>query len=213
VKILHVIHSVNPRGGGPIEGIRQLAPALAAQGVAMEVMSLDAPDAPLDTRFSRSVAHHRPLPFGYGYTPAGRSLAETKSSRYDAVIVNGLWQYAGFAVWRALRGTATPYYVYPHGMLDPWFKRRYPLKHLKKWLYWPWAEYRVLRDATAVLFTSEEEKARGPQIVPALSVPRTGHRLRHRRAPGRPLPATRPVPGAASRIEGKAVDSFPGPHP
>jgi glycosyltransferase involved in cell wall biosynthesis len=43
-------------------------------------------------------------------------------------------------------------------MLDPWFKKRYPLKHLKKWLYWPWAEYRVLRDAQAVLFTSEEER-------------------------------------------------------
>ena len=43
-------------------------------------------------------------------------------------------------------------------MLDPWFKRRYPLKHLKKLLYWPWAEYRVLRDADAVFFTSEEER-------------------------------------------------------
>ena len=43
-------------------------------------------------------------------------------------------------------------------MLDPWFKTTYPLKHLKKMLYWPWAEYRVLRDAKAVLFTSEEER-------------------------------------------------------
>src|SRR5438105_6162023 len=43
-------------------------------------------------------------------------------------------------------------------MLDPWFNRTYPLKHLKKLLYWPWAEYRVLRDAAAVLFTSEEER-------------------------------------------------------
>src|SRR5262249_9426438 len=42
--------------------------------------------------------------------------------------------------------------------LDPWFKREYPLKHLKKLMYWPWAEYRVLRDARAVLFTSEDEK-------------------------------------------------------
>jgi glycosyltransferase involved in cell wall biosynthesis len=48
--------------------------------------------------------------------------------------------------------------VFTHGMLDPWFKRAYPLKHLKKWLFWPWAEYRVLRDATHVLFTCEEEK-------------------------------------------------------
>src|SRR5207237_3258969 len=31
-------------------------------------------------------------------------------------------------------------------------------KHLKKWLCWPWAEYRVLRDAAAVIFTSEEER-------------------------------------------------------
>jgi glycosyltransferase involved in cell wall biosynthesis len=43
-------------------------------------------------------------------------------------------------------------------MLDPWFKRTYPLKHLKKWLYWPWAEYRALRDAAAVLFTCDEER-------------------------------------------------------
>ena len=42
--------------------------------------------------------------------------------------------------------------------MDPWFKRTYPLKHLKKWLYWPWAEYRALRDARAVLFTCEEER-------------------------------------------------------
>ena len=43
-------------------------------------------------------------------------------------------------------------------MLDPWFKRTYPRKHLKKWLYWPWAEYRLLREARAVLFTCEEER-------------------------------------------------------
>jgi glycosyltransferase involved in cell wall biosynthesis len=43
-------------------------------------------------------------------------------------------------------------------MLDPWFNRTYPLKRLKKMLYWPWGEYRVLRDASAVLFTSEEER-------------------------------------------------------
>ena len=43
-------------------------------------------------------------------------------------------------------------------MLDPWFKRTYPIKHIKKWTYWPWADYRVLRDAKAVLFTTEQER-------------------------------------------------------
>jgi glycosyltransferase involved in cell wall biosynthesis len=81
-----------------------------------------------------------------------------QASRFDAVIVNGLWQYHGIAAHRALRHTGTPYFVFTHGMLDPWFRRTYPLKHLKKWCYWPWAEYRVLRDASAVLFTCEEER-------------------------------------------------------
>jgi glycosyltransferase involved in cell wall biosynthesis len=42
-------------------------------------------------------------------------------------------------------------------MLDPWFKETYPVKHLKKSLFWP-VQHQVLRDACAVLFTTEEER-------------------------------------------------------
>jgi glycosyltransferase involved in cell wall biosynthesis len=45
-------------------------------------------------------------------------------------------------------------------MLDPWFNERYPLKHLKKAVFWPWTEYRLLRDARATIFTCEIEKSR-----------------------------------------------------
>ena len=157
MKILHVIHSVDPRGGGPIEGIRQLVPALAAHGIATEVMSLDAPGSPGTAEFPAPLYPTGPSRFGYGYNSRAAEWLKENRTKFDAVIVNGLWQYTGFAVWRALHGTSTPYYVYPHGMLDPWFKRTYPLKHLKKWLYWPWGEYRVLRDAASVLFTCKEE--------------------------------------------------------
>ncbi len=43
-------------------------------------------------------------------------------------------------------------------MLDPWFKRQYPLKHVKKWLFWPWSTYWLLRNATGVFFTTEQER-------------------------------------------------------
>ncbi len=64
-------------------------------------------------------------------------------------------------------------------MLDPWFKRTYPLKHLKKLLYWPWAEYRVLRDAAAVLFTSEEERRLARESFSLYQLQRNRRQLRH----------------------------------
>ncbi len=43
-------------------------------------------------------------------------------------------------------------------MLDPWFKRTYPLKHLKKQAYWLLGQHRALRDASAALYACEEER-------------------------------------------------------
>lgn len=159
MKFLHLISSVNPAGGGPIEGALQLHRALVAQGHAGDFASLDAPDAPWAQDFAAPLHALGPGKGRFGYSPRLLPWLQANAGRFDAVIVNGLWQYTGLAAWRALAGaSATPYFVFPHGMLDPWFKRRYPLKHLKKWLYWPWAEYRVLRDARRVLFTCEEER-------------------------------------------------------
>jgi len=47
-------------------------------------------------------------------------------------------------------------------MLDPWFKQAYPAKHRKKALYWVAIERRLLRDATAVIFTSSVEAELAP---------------------------------------------------
>jgi len=158
MKILRSIHTVNPALGGPIESVKQSSVHLAGRGHVVEIISLDAPDDPWVRDFPAPVHALGPGRGSYGYTPRFPLWIADRHTDYDAVIVQGLWQYSSFGVWRALRGTETPYFVFPHGMLDPWFKRTYPLKHLKKLLYWPWAEYRVLRDATAVLFTSEEER-------------------------------------------------------
>jgi glycosyltransferase involved in cell wall biosynthesis len=132
--------------------------ALARRGNHVEIASLDAPDSPWAREFPVTVHALGPGRGSYGYAPRFVPWVKDRQSGYDAVIVHGLWQFTSFGVWRALRGSGTPYFVFPHGMLDPWFNRNYPLKHLKKILYWPWAEYRVLRDAAAVLFTSDAER-------------------------------------------------------
>lgn len=157
-RILHCISSVNPVGGGPIEGVKQLSGVNLRQGHSVEVVSLDDPASPYLKSFPLKCHAMGPGISSYAYSSRIVPWLKANHHNYDAVIVNGIWQYHSFAAWRALQGTKTPYFVYTHGMMDPWFKRTYPLKHLKKWLYWPWGEYRVLRDATAVLFTCEEER-------------------------------------------------------
>ena len=158
MKVLQIINSVDPAGGGVVEAVNQLGLTMMSMGHRVEIASLDALDAPFLTRSPLPVYALGPASFGYGYSAKLVPWLRANRSQYDAVVVNGLWQFHSFAAWRALRNSHTPYVVYPHGMLDPWFKKEYPLKHLKKWLYWPWAEYRVLRDAQAVLFTCEEER-------------------------------------------------------
>ena len=158
MKILHLLATLDPRAGGPIEGVRQSGVEMASLGHQVEVVSLDAPDAPFIAAFPLPVHALGPARGNYGYTSRLVPWLREHAPRYDAVIVNGLWQYHSFGAWRALSDLGVRYYVFAHGMLDPWFKHAYPLKHLKKWLYWPWGEYRVLRDARAVLFTTEEER-------------------------------------------------------
>ncbi len=158
MRILHVISSVNPAGGGPIEGINQLGTSLRSAGHEVEVASLDSPEEPFLKQSALPVYPLGPTRLGYAFNARFIPWLRTSRGRYDVVIVNGLWQFHSFATWCALRNSSTPYVVFTHGMLDPWFRKKYPLKHLKKWMYWPWAEYRVLRDAQAVLFTCEEER-------------------------------------------------------
>lgn len=164
MRVLQVISSVNPSGGGPIEAIKQLGQELLHQGYVVEVACLDAPDSSWLNTFPFKIYALGPGVSSYRHSKHFVPWLRQNAANYDVVIVNGIWQYSSFGVWLALRslrkqGLKTPpYFVFTHGMLDPWFKRTYPLKHLKKWLYWPWAEYRVLRDAQAVLFTCEEER-------------------------------------------------------
>jgi glycosyltransferase involved in cell wall biosynthesis len=149
---------VNPAGGGPVEGVKQLGATMVSMGHRVEIASLDPPDAPFVQQSVLPVHALGPTSSNYGFSAKLVPWLCANRAQYDAIVVNGLWQFHSFGAWRALRNSDTPYVLYTHGMLDPWFKKQYPLKHLKKWMYWPWAEYRVLRDAQAVLFTCEEER-------------------------------------------------------
>jgi glycosyltransferase involved in cell wall biosynthesis len=158
MRILEIISSIDPAGGGPIEGVKQLAAVNTANGHRIEVASLDAPGSPYIRSFPLPVHALGPGFLRYSYSSRLVPWLRRNAPQFDAVVINGVWQYSSFGAWRALHGGPVPYVIFTHGQLDPWFKSEYPVKHLKKRLYWPWAGYCVLRDARAVLFTCIEEK-------------------------------------------------------
>ncbi|WP_230973890.1 glycosyltransferase [Burkholderia pseudomultivorans] len=159
LRLLHVISSVDATGGGPIEGVTRLAAQLKLLGHSIDIACLDDDErnAPRNGPFGRVVR----LGKGkgkYGFNPKLTRWLEAHASEYDAVVVNGLWQFHGAAVRAALRHRPVPYFVYSHGMLDPWFNKAYPVKYLKKLLYWLVIERRVVNHAKSIVFTSETER-------------------------------------------------------
>src|SRR5215212_2255575 len=167
MRILRCIRSLDPALGGPQEAVRQSCLGLGGMGHSVEIICLDEPDAPWirdypakvyalgPTRMTFRAVSSEP----YQLSRKFMRWMRTYAGKYDAIIVDQLWQFTDFATWFVLRKDTIPYFIYPHGTLDPWYKNRFPAKHVKKWLYWLLIEYRVLRDARAVLYTSEQEKA------------------------------------------------------
>ena len=175
LKILHVIATADPRSGGPIEGIVRSSAVLAKLGHSREIVTFDHPSDPWVMNFPVKV-----FPLGhltderrkrwnwlpwvhYGYTPKMVLWLKAHAAEYDVVIVNGLWNYSGAAVRKALASSEVPYFVFTHGMLDPWFRRQYPIKTILKQISWWFNEGPLLAKARGVLFTTDEERvlARG----------------------------------------------------
>lgn len=157
MRILHITETLDPAMGGPAQSVRVLM-SYASIGYVGEAVTLDDPQSPWLKDIGFPVHALGPATSAYAYSSKLVPWIKANRHRFDGAVVNGLWRYCGVAARRALSGTSTPYLVFTHGMLDPYFKRAFPLKHLKKWPYWLLAEYWTLRSAYRVLFTSEAEK-------------------------------------------------------
>jgi glycosyltransferase involved in cell wall biosynthesis len=158
MRILKTVHSLDPAAGGVATAVDALTRAELELGHHVEVACLDNPTSPWLAGRPYPVHAFQPSFLrSYGWCPALARWLREKLHSFDAVTVEGLWQYHGSAVHRTATIAKVPYVVYPHGMLDPWFKHAYPGKHLKKNVYWKLGGHRILRDAQAVAFTTEEE--------------------------------------------------------
>ncbi len=162
MRILDIICTTDSESGGPIEAVTRISQVLTTDGHASTVVSLETQEtaARRDYRGKVVVAGVGRGIGRYRFNHALDRWLRAHADEFDVAIVHGVWNYSSLGTWRALRRHRLPYFVFTHGMLDPWFREHYPIKHWAKQAYWSLFEGRVLRDARAVLFTCEEERAR-----------------------------------------------------
>lgn len=165
MRILQVIASMNPKHGGVCQGIRNTVPELQKMGVESEVVCLDDPNSDYlgqDAFAIHALGKSKKL---WGYHKDLIPWLLSNFSKYDVVVVNGLWLYQSHAAIKAMlayrktHDVSPKVYVMTHGMLDPYFQtaKDRKLKALRNKLYWKVLENKVVNEADGILFTCEEE--------------------------------------------------------
>lgn len=152
--------SIEARSGGPAEAIKRLATEVRLGGHTVDVVCLDSPqhaDTSDDAAFDRVIrlGHHAGK---YSFSFRLVRWLMHYGRQYDAIVVDGIWQFHSAAAVISLRPQGVPYFVIPHGMLDPYFNVGRPLKYAKKLIYWLLLERHVIGNAQGVLFTADSER-------------------------------------------------------
>ena len=127
VAFRHLVHSLNPNEGGVSSSVFSLNHALNELGVS-------------------SGLYDKP-----------KSIDARKCTTKTLNVVHGLWHWPSRLALKKKNKDKTPYIIFPHGMLDPWFKKTYPFKHFKKQIYWFLKEGIAIRNANFLCFTTHEE--------------------------------------------------------
>jgi len=167
MRILHVIASMDPKYGGPAQGIRNLDLGKNDIEIIREVVCFDDTNSPYLTSDTFKVHALGKGKGVWNYSPHLIPWLYKNIEKFDVVIINGLWQYYSYATWKAITDIKRKFpdnrmprfLVMPHGMLDPYFQRasNRKVKALRNWLYWKAIEKNVVNDCDGLLFTCQTE--------------------------------------------------------
>ena len=166
MKLLHIIPTMNPKYGGPSQGIRNYEYGLKGLDVKRTIVCFDNPE---DIKFWENGDL---IIYGLGgrskqwqYNNKFSNWIKENIAAYDVVIINGLWLYHSYQTIKTIKilkqnkQFVPKVYIMPHGMLDPWFQNTQTrlFKSMRNEVYWRLIEKNVVNSADGLLFTCEEE--------------------------------------------------------
>jgi glycosyltransferase involved in cell wall biosynthesis len=163
MRILHVTSSLAPELGGPSKATIEMARWVAARGHKVEIFTTDwglegrvdvsGVPVPEGAAAIRYFPVHSPRVFKTSW-PLWQALMR-EVSRFDVVHLHSLYLFHNWATPIACRRAGVPYILRPHGVLDPYIRRRH---RWRKSVIEALFQNRVLREAEAIHYTAEEER-------------------------------------------------------
>lgn len=158
---------MDPKTGGPPNGIKYITPFLDELNIETTIVCLDNVDDEFIKKTALNIIALNENKTPWQYNSRLYNWLLNNLTNYDAVVVHGIWLYHTFAVSKAvntLRKTnqqfKIKYFIYPHGMLDGYFQsnKTRKIKALRNYFYWHLVERKNVAIADGLIFTSEEEK-------------------------------------------------------
>ena len=180
MRILHVVQAIDLKLGGVQEALRGLTHAQCRMNMDVDIVGT-------------SIAAQRDTPAyisGYNqninlrlykaefvnilFSNSMRKYLKREINKYDLVHVHGLYRFPPTYASHRARKQNVPYVITPHGSLDPFLYRRSSRNLLLKRLWERWFDLPNLHGASAIHYTSEDERERAAFLklrAPSFVVP------------------------------------------
>jgi glycosyltransferase involved in cell wall biosynthesis len=165
MRVLHVIPALARRYGGPSTAVVSMCRATASRGVEAVIASTDADgrarlsvelEKPTDWDGVPALFFKRAFSESFKYSPRLARWLTARVGEFDIVHIHAVLSHAPLAGASAARKAGVPYIVRPLGTIASWSLGRKPFR---KQLLLRLGAMRMLGDAAAIHYTSNEEQA------------------------------------------------------
>lgn len=157
---------MNPKTGGPPNGINYITPFLNELNVETTILCLDNPEENFIKNSPHKIIALAEKKTSWQYSKKLFHWLINNLKDYDVVIVHGIWIYNSFAVSKAIKNLrkSNPHFqikhfIIPHGMLDNYFQtdKKRLIKSIRNYFYWHIVESNNINNATGIIYTSKGE--------------------------------------------------------
>ena len=166
MRILHVLQSIAPAYGGPVQALRTYAKWLAAAGedVTVATTNHDVPKGRVPGLTNMPIQEDGYVvwrfettfhPYAYS-VQMGKWLAGNIDT-FDVVHIHGLYRYPPIAAARIARDRGVPYIMRPYGSLDPYLHNKAERRTFKR-IHELFFDFPALNHASAIQYTAEDER-------------------------------------------------------